>query len=108
MIRGEKGSNIHCPSGLFARQEAEVNRVTQAINQARRATEKAGWAQVLIEVVAVLLECDEYDEESQHCRLCQEFSELRRKTAALVVKAAQLQEHRQSQKRSAPSWRSNS
>ena len=82
--------------GLFARQEAEVNRVTQAINQASRATEKAVWAQVLVEAVDVLVGCEQYDEESLGCQLCQQFSQLRRKTAALVVKAGQLQERRQS------------
>ena len=96
MRRKEQRADIRCPSGLFARQEAEVNRATGAMNRAAAATEKVAWAQALIEVVDVLLECDEYDEESLHCRLCQEFSELRRKTAALVVRAGQLQEHRQS------------
>jgi len=96
MRRNERRADIRCPSGLFARQEAEVNRVTGAINQAPRVAEKAVWAQVLVEAVDVLLGCEQYDEGSLHCRLCQQFSELRRKTAALVVKAGQLQERRQS------------
>ena len=96
MSRGGGQPDISCPIGLFARQEGEVNRVTQAINQAPRAAEKAVWAQVLVEAVDVLLGCEQYDEGSQHCRLCRQFSELRRKTAALVVRAGQLQERRQS------------
>ena len=95
-MRGERRAEIRCPSGLFARQEGEVVRLTQAINQAPRAAEKAVWAQVLVEAVDVLLGCEQYDEGSLHCRLCEELSQLRHKTAALVVKAGQLQERRQS------------
>jgi hypothetical protein len=83
-------ASIHCPIGLFSRQEEEVARLTQEINQARTAAEKAPWAQALIEAVYVLLECEQYDEGSMDCRLCPNFSELRRKTAALVIKAGRL------------------
>ncbi len=96
MRHGGGQPDIRCPIGLFARQEGEVMRLTRAINQAPRAAEKAVWAQVLVEAVDVLLGCEQYDEGSLHCRLCQEFSELRRKTAALVVKAGQIQERRKS------------
>jgi hypothetical protein len=34
--------------------------------------------------------CEQYDEGSMDCRLCRNFSELRRKTAALVIKAGRL------------------
>jgi hypothetical protein len=80
-------ASIHCPIGLFPRQEEEIARLTQEINQARTAAEKAPWAQELMEAVDVLLACEQYDEESMDCRLCRSFSELRRKTAMLVVKA---------------------
>jgi len=83
-------SNIYCAIGLFSRQEEEINRLTQEINQARTAAEKAPWAQALIETVDVLLACEQYDEGSMDCRLCRNFSELRRKTAALVAKAERL------------------
>jgi len=96
MRRAEAQANIYCPISLFARQEAEIIRLTQAINQAPRAAEKAVWAQALIEEVDLLLGCEQYDEENLNCRLCRQFSELRRKTAALIVRAGQLQERRQS------------
>ena len=109
MSRGERQADIHppsregrsfsgvaCPIRLFARQEGEIIRLTQAINQAPRAAEKAVWAQVLIEEVDLLLECEQYDESSPDCRLCRQLAELRRKTAALIVRAGQLQERRQS------------
>ena len=83
-------ASIHCTTGLFSRQEEEIARLTQEINQARTAAEKAPWAQALIETVDVLLECEQYDEGSMDCRLCRNFSELRRKTAALVIKAGRL------------------
>jgi len=96
MSRAEGQADIHCPISLFATQEGEVIRLTQAINQAPRAAEKAVWAQALIEEVDLLLGCEQYDEENLNCRLCRQFSELRRKTAALIVRAGQLQERRQS------------
>jgi hypothetical protein len=83
-------ASIQCPIGLFRRQEEEINRLAQEINQARTAAEKAPWAQALMEEVDVLLACEQYDEQSLDCRLCRNFSELRRKTAALVVKAGRL------------------
>lgn len=83
-------ASIHCPIGLFPRQEEEIARLTQEINQSRTAAEKAPWAQALSETVGVLLACEHYDEESMDCRLCRSFSELRRKTASLVVKAGRL------------------
>jgi hypothetical protein len=91
-VRGEIGrqASIHCTIGLFPRQEEEIARLTREINQARTAAEKAPWAQALIEAVDVLLACEQYDEESLDCRLCRNFSELRRKTAALVIKAGHL------------------
>jgi hypothetical protein len=90
-MRGsDRPVGIHCPIGLFPRQEAEIARLTQEINRAPTAAEKAPWAQALIEAVDVLLACEQYDEKSLDCRLCHNFSDLRRKTAALVVKAGRL------------------
>jgi Mor family transcriptional regulator len=86
----DRQASIHCPIGLFPGQEEEIGRLTQAINQARTAAEKAPWAQALIETVDVLLACEQYDEGSMDCGLCRNFSELRRKAAALVIKAGHL------------------
>ncbi|MBU0703242.1 MAG: hypothetical protein KKC18_05185 [Chloroflexi bacterium] len=87
MSRRDRPAGIRCPIGIFPRQEAEITRLTQAINQSPTAAEKAPWAQELIEAVDVLLACDRYDEADLHCRLCRNFSELRHKTATLVIKA---------------------
>ena len=68
--------------------------MTREINQARIAAEKAPWAQALIEAVDMLLACEQYDEESLDCRLCRNFSQLRRQTAALVIKAGRFEDRR--------------
>lgn len=96
MTGKERPAGICCPIGLFLKQEEEISRLTRAINRARTAAEKAPWAQALTEAVDVLLACECYDEESLDCRLCRNFSELHRKTGALVVKAARLGNHRRS------------
>lgn len=90
MRKRGKQESIRCPIGLFSEQEEEIERLTEAINRASTAAEKAPWAQELIEAVHVLLACEQYDEENVNCRLCRNFSELRRKTAGLVVKAGRL------------------
>lgn len=90
MKKTGRQAGIRCPIGLFPRQEAEIAQLTEAINRAPTAAEKAPWAQALMEAADVLLACERYDGESLHCRLCHNFSELRRKTAALVISAARL------------------
>ena len=85
---------IHCPIDLFPQQETKVESLTRLINQARTAAEKAPYAQSLIEVVDVLLSCESYTEDSLDCQYCRKFSELRHKTAALVVQAGQFDERR--------------
>jgi hypothetical protein len=86
-----KQKSIRCPIDLFSEQEAKIERLTEAINHAPTATEKAPLAQDLIEAVDVLLACEQYDEENVSCRLCRNFSKLRRKTAALIIKAGSLE-----------------
>lgn len=85
---------ISCPIGLFPRQEAEVEILTRSINQASGAAQKMPYAQSLIEVVDILLACESFSPDSEDCHFCRNFSELRRKTAALVVKAGQLDQRR--------------
>lgn len=90
MKKENRQKSIRCPIDLFSEQEAKIERLTEAINRAPTATEKAPLAQDLIEAVDVLLACEQYDEENVNCRLCRNFSKLRRKTAALVMKAGKL------------------
>ncbi len=90
MTRTSGGTAIDCPIGLFLEQEREVARLTQEINRAGTTAQKAPWGQALMEVVDVLLACERYDQQSLSCRLCRNFSELRRKTAVLIVRAGKL------------------
>lgn len=83
-------TGIRCPIGLFARQEEQTARLTREINQATAAVEKVIRAQRLAEAVDVLLACERYDKRSRDCCLCHNFSELRRKTAGLVIRAGRL------------------
>jgi len=87
--------NIHCPINLFSKQEKEIDRLTQTINRAEGAYQKAVHALVLIDAVGVLLACQSYDQENLNCRLCRKFSQLRFETYNLVVKVGQLDESRQ-------------
>lgn len=87
-------ADIHCPNGLFPKQEAEITRLIQAINHAPTAGQKSPWAQDLIRAADMLLACQSFDEKSLDCCLCRNFSQLRYKTATLVIKAGQLDECR--------------
>jgi len=79
--------SISCPK--FQAQEGVVTGLTQQINAARTVAEKAPKAEELIEAVEELLDCSEY-EESLDCQLCHNFSQLRKKTAELILKAGRL------------------
>lgn len=78
---------IDCPIDLFPKQERRVAAATAAINEAGRPADKAQHARELLEAVQVLLDCEAYDASNRNCRLCREFSQLRRKTAKLVTAA---------------------
>lgn len=79
-------TGIQCPIGRFEPQEAKIEALTKAINAARTASEKAPNARMLIEEANVLQNCASYDPANPNCGLCQSFSELRLKTASLIVK----------------------
>lgn len=90
MISLNEDVEILCPIGLFKPQEAKIKTLTQAINAGRTASEKAPNARMLIDEVNVLLCCASYDRSNQNCCLCRSFSELRLKTASLLVKVGAL------------------
>ncbi len=80
---------IQCPIGLFEPQEAKIEALTKTINAARTAAEKMPHARRLMDEVGVLLGCPSYDRANHNCVLCRNFSELRQKTATLIVKVAE-------------------
>ena len=78
--------DLHCPIGLFEQQEVKIEVLTKAINAARTTSQKAPNARMLIDEVNILVHCPSYDRANQNCSLCRSFSELRFKTASLIVK----------------------
>lgn len=82
-------TGIQGPIGLFAPQEAKIEALTKAINAARTAGEKTPHARQLMDEVGVLLGCQSYERTDHNCVLCRSFSDLRLKTATLIVKAGQ-------------------
>jgi hypothetical protein len=95
MIGAGLQSKIQCPIDLFEPQEAKIEALIKAINAARIASEKASNARRLIDEVNVLLDCASYDRANRNCCLCRNFSELRLKTASLIVKAGAMGTTRQ-------------
>ena len=94
MRPGEQRSDIRCPAGLFSRHEARIAQLTEAINRASTAREKAEPAEALRQEADALLQCEEYEAESVDCGLCQNLAELRRGAAALVIQAGAVEAHR--------------
>jgi hypothetical protein len=90
MDESEQPATLNCPIDLFPKQEMEIARLTSSINQAPTAARKSPFAQSLLETVTVLLDCAAYDEDNPNCGLCRNISELRRKTANLVMAAGRL------------------
>jgi len=83
-------SEIRCPIDLFKPQEAKIEVLTKAINAGRTPIEKAPNARMLIDEVNVLLNCASFDRANPNCGLCRSFSELRLKTATLIVRIGSL------------------
>jgi hypothetical protein len=86
MIGASLHSKVQCPIDLFEPQEAKIEALTKAINAAKTASEKAPRAHMLVDEVNVLLDCASYDRANLNCCLCRNVSELRLKTADLIVK----------------------
>ena len=78
-------TEIQCPIGLFEPQEAKIETLTKALNAAKEAADKVPIARELMREAAVLLDCASFDRGNRNCRLCRSFSELRRRTAGLIV-----------------------
>jgi hypothetical protein len=86
--RTESIFNIQC--SIFGAQEERIQRLNTQINQARTVQTKAPLAEELSQAAQKLLDCEKYQEHSLDCAYCQQFSELRRKTAQLILAARRL------------------
>lgn len=81
----DEAPRIDCPIDLFEGCEVKIRGLTASLNEAQGA-EKGELAQALLEEVQILLDCEAFDKSNENCVMCRNFSELRHKTAALVVK----------------------
>jgi len=75
----------------FQKQEPAIKEITDEINMAQRAQEKAGFAEELKKEVDVLLSCPDYESQSLDCKNCHFISNLRKRTSNLIIKAKKLE-----------------
>jgi len=91
-LRGEimhkEELKISCPT--FQKQEPAIKDLTDKINVAKDAGEKARLAEELQKEVGVLVACSDYKKESLDCKNCQFIANLRKKTAELIIKVKKL------------------
>ncbi len=88
MPPSERELQLKCPISLFEQVEPKILSLTALINGTRNLQDKAGFALSLMEKSEKLLQCDSFNEKNMNCRLCRQFSGLRQKTAALILKLA--------------------
>ena len=84
-------SGLQCPADVLSRHEAAAAELTEEINLAATAAEKAGPAGELVAEADAVLQCGEFREDSGACGICRNLWQLRRKAAALVVAAGSRQ-----------------
>jgi hypothetical protein len=83
----ESAASLLCPIGLFHREETEIESATRKINAAFSSAERALHARAIVEATKLLTSCSHFDPASLHCRLCQNFSRLRARTAEFLIQA---------------------
>jgi len=74
----------------FQKQELVIKDITDKINRAKGAQEKARFADELQKEVDVLLSCPDYDKGKVDCKSCHFIAKLRKKTADLIIKSKKL------------------
>lgn len=81
---------IECPIDLFEDREAEIERLTAAINRASALEEKGRLGREMLRCLSTLLDCTAYDPNNPSCVYCRAFSALRHKTATVIDRAREL------------------
>lgn len=81
----DEAPRLRCPVSLFEACESRIRALSISINEAEGAA-KADLARALLDENEQLLACREFDTSDENCVLCRNFSQLRHKTATLVVK----------------------
>lgn len=83
-----KKPGIKCAT--FLKQEPLIEKLTNSINQAEDAKEKATHALDLQKEIQVLLECPDYKSNGIDCRSCHFLATVRKRTADLIILARKL------------------
>jgi hypothetical protein len=84
----KKDAKINCPT--FQKQEPVIADITAKINSAEGVLGKAEFTKRLQEEADVLLCCPDYDKKSTDCNNCRFITNIRTKTARLIIKAKKL------------------
>lgn len=84
----KKTANINCPA--FEKQEQIIKKITRKINETSDVDEKAEYVEELKHALEVLLACPSYQEQKLDCDNCRFITNLRKRTAELVIKARKL------------------
>ena len=71
----------------FQEQEPTLRDSTDKINKAKGVQDRTRLARELQKEVDILLSCPAYDSETFDCRSCRFIANLRRKTAAVFIRA---------------------
>ena len=84
----KKVAKINC--SIFQKQEPVIEDITAKINSAEVVLKKAEFAEELREEVNVLLSCPDYNQGNIDCSNCRFITNVRKKTADLIIKAKKL------------------
>ena len=77
---------------IFKSKDEEIEEINKAINEAREIRGKAHLAERLIKEADGLLACKLFDEKKPECKICHYITDLRKRTATLILKAKTLKD----------------
>lgn len=84
----QEQDKISC--SIFQQQEPIIKEFTDRLNKVKDYQHKVELASDLSRYVDMLLECLEYNVNSLDCKNCRFISNLRKKTANIIIKAKEL------------------
>ncbi len=83
-----KISRIKCLT--FCSKNETIEAYTKVLNEEKNTGKKIYFAETLIKEADWLLNCQYFNRKKLDCRICRKISELRKKTAELIIKAQKL------------------
>lgn len=78
--------HIDCP--IFLEYEERIKKLSQSFNAHSISSRRVDKAQELLDIIDILLNCPNYDEESEECKNCHFILNLRREIGRIVLEAA--------------------